>query len=312
MLGSWLLTLTVSAALLLVPALVGLLGVRRHNHVAETAGATRRARVAVAGTLVGLAALGSAALFGAGAGPASLVAVVVTAALLLCAGRWHSWAVRGVVVGALLVVAVVGFLGWLLNRTLVSPAPAPSLLTAGIAWLVLLFGLTRAQLPVRDSLAALAVRDADEVPHGPGRRGPALSLAALVAAGAVAVAVTGSGGPGEAPDAPPSQAGHSGEPDPTASATSGPGAASGSAGTRPYPGPNGGTRAGRRSPGAGEGSTTGTPEDGTDAPVVTTAAPSPTGSATPDPLDPTKTPGYIKNGDKRPTDVPSPGGPHLP
>ena len=52
MLDSVLLLLTVSAVILLVPAFVGLLGVEKHRHLAQSEDSGRWARVAVAATAV--------------------------------------------------------------------------------------------------------------------------------------------------------------------------------------------------------------------------------------------------------------------
>ena len=127
-----LLLLTVSAVILLVPAFVGLLGVEKHRHLAQSEDSGRWARVAVAATVVGLAALATAAVLGADAVPALAVAVVLSVSVLVWAPLSRSWAVRGVVVWALLVMAVLGFMAWLAQQIWVSSlSPAER---RGLGW----------------------------------------------------------------------------------------------------------------------------------------------------------------------------------
>jgi hypothetical protein len=117
-----------------VPALVALLRVGQHAHVAEADRSTRLARLVVAATLVGLAALAPAAVAGAGPVVASVTAVVLAGSVLAWAQVGRAWAVRGVVTWALLSAAAVGFLGWLAHGMLVSPLSTTELTVGAAAW----------------------------------------------------------------------------------------------------------------------------------------------------------------------------------
>jgi hypothetical protein len=315
-LDSLFLALTATALVLLVPASLALRRTGRHARVAEPAGSTRRVRVVAAAGLLGLAALGVSALIGSGPAPAVVVAGVVAGTVGLNYRLHRSWAVRGLVAWTLVVLAGVGLASWLLHRTLLSPASAPALMTAGLAWLVLLYGLVSLRTPIRRRIEVLAVRDAGATPERAGLRGPMVrAAAALVAAGLVAT-VTAPGLPSE-PDRAPSQAGRTSTPQPTdspwpsttptegARATSPSGTTRSSAGSRGSPdSPDG--------PEVAE--TTAVPTSTTGVP--TSSAPPSTAEATStaDPVQATKTPGYIKNSAKRPSGVPlpSPGGPSQP
>lgn len=186
-----LLLLTVSAVILLVPAFVGLLGVEKHRHLAQSEDSGRRARVAVAATLVGLAALATAAVLGADAVPALAVAVVLAVSVLVWAPLSRSWAVRGVVVWALLVMAVLGFMAWFAQQIWVSSLSTAERVVSVAGWLLLLLAVTRVQHYVRPVIGAQAglVPGEAVAQHIPILR-PVLSLVALLAASGVVVAVT--------------------------------------------------------------------------------------------------------------------------
>ncbi|HSJ19157.1 MAG TPA: hypothetical protein VK964_01160 [Nocardioidaceae bacterium] len=320
MLDSLFLALTACAVALLVPASLALRRTGRHAHVAAPADSTRRVRVVVAATLLGLAALGVAALVGAGPAPALAAAGVVAGALGLNDRLHRSWAVRGLVVWTLVVVAGVGLVSWLLHRTLVSPASAPALMVAGVAWLVLLYVLARLRAPIRTRVEELAVRDAPSTPVDAGPGGPLVrAAAALVAAGLVG-AVTVPERP-SVPDRAPSQAGRTSTPLPShspSSSTAPPGGAttSGSdAGTPSDAGPT--LPAGdAEEPAEGPGATEATAEatTGTAAPDSPAAVSTADESETAHPAQATKTPGYVKNSAKRPSGapLPTPGGPSEP
>jgi hypothetical protein len=204
-LGSALALLAVTAAALLIPAVVGLLGVERHRHLAETEDTTRRLRLVLAATLVGLASLLVVALLGGGVPTAALIAVVLAGSVLVWAPLTRSWAVRGVVVWALLVSGGVGLMGWLAHSLATSSPSAASWLLGGAGWLLLLLTLARVQRPVRAAIAGQAglLPTASTSPTPLLR--PAVSLAALLAASGVVVAVaSGNGSPvqeGRAPEA---------------------------------------------------------------------------------------------------------------
>jgi hypothetical protein len=183
--------LTVSAAVLLVPAFAALLGVERHRHLAQSEDSTRRARVAVAATLVGLAALATTALLDADPVPALAVAVVLAISVLVWSPLSRSWAVRGVVVWALLVSGVLGFMAWLAQQIWVTTLSAGERLVSVAGWLLLLLAITRVQHYVRPVIGAQAglVPGEAVAQHIPILR-PVLSLVALLAASGVVVAVT--------------------------------------------------------------------------------------------------------------------------
>jgi hypothetical protein len=319
-LDSLFLALTASAVALLVPASLTLRRTGRHAHVAEPGDPTRRARVVVAATLLGLAALGVSALIGAGPVPALVAAGVVAGAVGLNDRLHRSWAVRGLVVWTLVVVAGVGLVSWLLHRTLVSPASAPALMIAGVAWLVLLYVLVSLRAPIRTRVEALAVRDAPSTPADSGPGGPLVrAAAALVAAGLVG-AVTVPALP-SVPDRAPSQAGRTSTPLPSDSPSSSTTPSGGSTTSSPDAAtasdagptlPAGG--ADEPADGSGATDTTGDAASGTAAPRSSAAPSTADASATAHPAQATKTPGYVKNSAKRPSGVPlpTPGGPSQP
>jgi hypothetical protein len=210
-LGSVLVLLAVTAAVLLVPALVGLLGVERHRHLAETEDTTRRLRLVLAATLVGLASLLVVALAGGGTLAAAVVAVVLAGSVLVWAPLTRTWAVRGVVVWALLVSGAAGFMGWFAYTLATSSPSVPEWLLGGGAWLMLLLWLARLQRSVRRLIAGRSGLVADAATrHTPLLR-PAVSLAALLATSGVVVALaSGNGGPAE--EGRPPQAGLPGTP----------------------------------------------------------------------------------------------------
>jgi hypothetical protein len=195
-LGSSLALLAVTAAVLLVPALIGLLGVERHRHLAEAEDTTRRLRLVLAATLVGIAALLVVALAGGEALVAAVVAVALAGSVLVWAPLTRAWAVRGVVVWALLVSGAAGFMGWFAHTLATSqPSVGPGLLAGGV-WLLLVVVLARLQPYVRAGLAGRAgLRPGASAAPTPLLR-PAVSLAALLAAsGAVVAVASGNGGP---------------------------------------------------------------------------------------------------------------------
>jgi hypothetical protein len=315
------LALTATAVVLLVPASLALRRTGRHAHVAELGGSTRRVRVVAAATLLGLAALAVNALIGSGPAPAVVVAGVVAGAVGLNDRLHRSWTVRGLVAWTLVAVAGVGLVGWLLHRTLVSPASAPALMTAGVAWLVLLYVLVSLRAPLRARVERMAVRDAGAAPEVAGPRGPLVrAAAALVAAGLVA-AVTAPERASE-PDRVPSQAGRTSTPLPTDSSSSSTTPPGGTTTTTPAGAAKSGAGSAPRPAGGVEHPDDESGARGTTPRTTSTAAvPAPSGtpstaeaSSTADPVQATKTPGYVKNSAKRPPGVPSPtpGGPSQP
>jgi hypothetical protein len=195
-LGSVLALLAVTAAALLVPALVGLMGVERHRHLAEAEDTTRRLRLVLAAILVGLASLIVVAQVGGDPLTAALIAVVLAGSVLVWAPLTRSWAVRGVVVWAILVSGAVGLLGWLAHSLAASSPSAAAWLLGGTLWLLLLLALARLQRYARAAIAGQAglLPGASATPTPLLR--PAVSLAALLAASGVVVAIaSGNGGP---------------------------------------------------------------------------------------------------------------------
>lgn len=190
MLESVLWLLTISAVVLLVPAFAALLGVERRRHVAPAEDSSRRVRLVVAATFVGLAGLAVAALLDAEPLEALIVAAVLGGSVLAWAPLSTSWAVRGVVMWALLVDAAVALIGWLVQQLADTSMDAAQLVVAGAVGLLLLVVLARGQQYARNLIGAQAglIAGAGRG-HIPILR-PLVSLAALLAAGSVVVAVT--------------------------------------------------------------------------------------------------------------------------
>jgi len=188
----WLLTLT--AVVLLVPAFAALLGVERRRHVAPAEDSTRRQRLVGAAIIVALGALAVAALLNADPVPATVVAVVLAGSVLAWAPLSSSWAVRGVVMWALLVTGAIGFIGSLVQQLVASSMSLTEVLVTGGVGVVLLFALARGQRYVREGITAQAglQTGSEGRPPVPVLR-PLVSLAALLAASGVVVAVTNNG-----------------------------------------------------------------------------------------------------------------------
>ncbi len=216
----WLLTMT--AVVLLVPAFAALLGVERHRHLAPSEDTSRRVRLVVAATLVGLAALGVSALLDAEPLTAVVVAVVLAGSVLAWAQMSSTWAVRGVVMWALLVTGAVAFLAWLTQQMVASDMDTAQLVVAAASGLLLVLVLSRGQRYVRESIGAHAGLQA-----GSGRAPlpvlrPLGTLVALLAAGGVVVAVAedGPGTQGSGPQAGTSATGAVTEGSPSGGSTS--------------------------------------------------------------------------------------------
>lgn len=188
----WLLTLT--AVVLLVPAFAALLGVERRRHVAPAEDSTRRQRLVLAAIIVALGALAVAALLNADPVPATVVAVVLAGSVLAWAPLSSSWAVRGVVMWALLVTGAVGFIGSLVQQLVASSMSLTEVLVTSGVGVVLLFALARGQRYVREGITAQAGLQTgfEGRPPVPVLR-PLVSLAVLLAASGVVVAVTNNG-----------------------------------------------------------------------------------------------------------------------
>jgi hypothetical protein len=175
-------------------------------------------RLVVAATLVGLATLAIVAVLAAAevldVSPlaASVVALVLAGSVLVWAPLRSTWAVRGVVLWALLITGAVGLMTWVLDRILSSSLDVAGLTLSGAGWLLLLLSIGVVLRHARDWIAARAGLgvEAPEGQHLAVLR-PVLSLAALLAASGVVVAVTNDDtGPGQGPSpqaAPPGPSG---------------------------------------------------------------------------------------------------------
>lgn len=305
MLGSLLSTLTVSALVLLVPASVGLLTMGRHAHVAVVDASTRRVRLVVAATVVGLGALGVSALMGVGPFPGLLVGSLLAGSVLAWSRRLRTWEIRGIVAWAMSSTGVVAFVGWVAERIASTSVTAVDRVVGGAAWLVLLFAVVRLGSFARGRLAGLAVRGEalDEQPERTGLPLPA--TLALVASAGVVAAVAGGPWPGHAPS--PVAGTSSGAADGT-SRSGGPSPEATMVATRSASGAAGSPTATATSGASGGAGPTGEPGDPT---TTTSATPTdvqgPTVSSTPESSQGTKTPGYEKDNPNRPSHASTPG-----
>jgi len=311
-LGSLLSTLTVSALVLLVPASVGLLTMGRHAHVAVVDASTRRARLVVAATVVGLGALGVSALMGVGPFPALLVVSLLAGSVLAWSRRLRTWEIRGIVAWAMSSTGVVAFAGWIAERIATTSVTADDRVIGGAAWFVLLFAVVRLGSYARGRFAGLAVRgeDRDEQAERAGLPVPA-ALAFVASAGVVA-AVAGGTWPGHVPSPVAGTSSgssdgttRSGRPSPEATmvATR---SASGAEGSPTTPATSGTSGA------AGPTGVAGTPRGEPGDPTTTSSATptdvqTPSVSSTPESSQATKTPGYAKENPNRPSHAPTPG-----
>lgn len=298
--GSLLPMLTTATAVLLVPASAALLGAGQHAHMAPVTESARRARLGWAASLVGLGGLGTTVLLGADAATGSLVAVLLVGALLVWWRLTRSWAVRGVVVWALLVAGAVGLLGWLAERLVASSSSVAGMVAGSAGWLVLALAFARLLGHVRERIARRAQRHGSGSSEStPARRLPWLPSVLALAGATLVVAVVGGGiGGGEH-----SEAGRtSGErPTSTPSADRSTTSGSGSRSSRDAS-PDGPRRARRTAVPAGAGSSA-VPRPSTTAPA-TSEAPAPAAPASP---QTSKTPGYEKDHPNRPDHAGSPG-----
>jgi hypothetical protein len=289
--------LTISAAVLLVPAIVGLLSVGRHAHMAAVETSTRRARLVRSAALVCLGSLATGAALGA---ERVVVALVTTFLTLSVLARWRfepSWAVRGVLVWSLLASGTFGLLAWLAQRIVGSSSSASGLGVGSAAWLVLLLAAWRTRGYVRELVASRAVRDATRTPEATPRPLPWLVVTLLAGGVALGSALT-LPVPSQVPA--PSRAEHLSSDRSTRPASTSPSGASPSADGRTtqgssHGGPSRADRAVQQQstsrPGQGAGRADGGPP-ASPSPVPTTA---------------TKTPGYAKDHPNRPEGAPSPG-----
>src|SRR5512139_88221 len=304
MLGSLFLTLAVSAVVPLVLASVALPPAGRHALVAVSGASTRRVRLAAAAVGVALCGLGTAALLGAGPVLAMAVAVVLAGSMLAWSGLdGGSWAVRGVVVWALVVTVAAGLLGWVGHRVLDSTSTVGTAV-GGVAWVVLLLSMTRLGRYACERIGERARREVSDRAEGQPR--PLAAALALLAASGAAVAVIA-----VPADSPSAQAGRGGAGD--GAGLSKTGATEGSTGPHPSTGagsatptPAPGRTANRRGERPAMSGQTADPSGFTST-APTLSSPSPTGPSAQGPTDPDKTPGYLKDKPNRPDKAPSPG-----
>jgi len=307
-LGSLLSTLTVSALVLLVPASVGLLTMGRHAHVAVVDASTRRVRLVVAATLVGLGALGVSALMGVGPFPALLVGSLLAGSVLAWSRRLRTWEIRGIVAWAMSSTGVVAFVGWIAERIVTTSVTALDRVVGGAAWLVLLFAVVRLASFARGRLEGLAVRGeaSDEQPERAGLPVPA--TLALVASAGVVAAVAGGPWPGHAPS--PVAGTSSGDSDGT-SRSGPPSPEATMVATRSASGAAGSPTATATSGASGAARPTGVTGEAGDPTTTTSATPTdvqgPTVSSAPESSQGTKTPGYAKDNSNRPSHAATPG-----
>ncbi|MGH3364811.1 MAG: hypothetical protein ACRDOW_08780 [Nocardioidaceae bacterium] len=308
MLGSLLSTLTVSALVLLVPASVGLLTMGRHAHVAVVDASTRRVRLVMAATLIGLGALGVSALMGVGPFPALLVGSLLAGSVLAWSRRLRTWEIRGIVAWAMSSTGVVALVGWIAERIATTSVTVVDRVVGGAAWLVLLFAVVRLGSFARGRLAGLAVRGeaSDEQPERAGLPVPA--TLALVASAGVVAAVAGGPWPGHAPS--PVAGTSSGASDGT-SRSGPPSPEATMVATRSASGAAGSPTATATSGAAGGAGPTGVTGEPGDPTTTTSATPTdvqgPTVSSAPESSQGTKTPGYAKDNPNRPSHASTPG-----
>ena len=318
MLGSLLLTLAVSSAGLLVPAALSLLGLRRHQHMAAAESRVRRLRLVAVAVFVTTVGVLCARALGAGVVVAVLNGLVLGGSVVACARGAAAWAVRGVVAWALLVTAVLGFLGWLADRLVGGSASGTPVALGAAGWLIAALAVKRGAPYARARVAARARRDGHDAAGLDARKRPALSLLAAPVGLTVALAVTFSSAsaPGDGSAEADRRGGH----------TAGPS-------DRPADGsPNDAPKRARDAgaglnPGAGGSGTTGSSHrsgsaagSGSPARANASASPSGSGGGAPSAADgsgPGKaspTPGYAKDKPNRPSHAPSPGSGrgHLP
>lgn len=325
MLGTWLWWLTATATVLLVPVLVALLRVDRRAHKAPRRGPERRIALVAGTSLVAVAALPVAALLGADAPGAGLVAVVLGVSVLGSARGRDRWAVRGIVARGLLLAGAVAALVWFGHVVLARPTSATAGPALGGLWGLTTWGAFRLRRPVERWLGARAGESAGEaaVVAFPGgllvrRTGIALAVFILPAA-----AIAG-GRPAPEPVPPASGAGsEDAEPPGTVRGTgaTGEGSSPSSSGVPGTP-----VRTAEGLPPTGSLSRAATPRpretvsSTLPSPTVTgtvlpSQSPSPTSGGLPSLLplptgspEASKTPGYAKEKPNRPSDAPSPGG----
>lgn len=303
MLSSLLLMLTTSAAVLLVPASVGLLSAGRHAHMATVDGSTRRTRLFAASALVCLGSFGSTSLFGVAPVPAAAVATVMAGSVLAWWRLARSWAVRGVLVWSLAVAGTVGLVGWAAEHVLSSAGTKAELVTGVSGWFLLVLAAARLGSDVWKRIAERALRRPPTQDEGSARPVPRLAPVLAVAGLAIAVAASGTGLGEEShpPGGGRTSADQSGKPsggEPSPERASGPD-------RRP-------TRSQSRESGRPRGTSTTAAESSSDAagpapsPVAPARPPEPSAPAA-QPSRPSKTPGYAKDKPDHPTQAASPG-----
>lgn len=345
MLGSWLSVLTVTATVLLVPALAALHRVDRHAHKAPPRGLERRVGLVAAVTLVAVGALLVAALLGTGALGALLVAAVLGGSVVAAAPGRDGWAVRGIVTRGVLTTAAVAALLWIGYHVLSPSGSALGGPLLGSLWGLAAWGAVQLRRPVESRLAARAALD-DAAPGmspagasaGAGEAGTSgemtassrrpvprrtgVALAALVVPAAAYGLVAGGRAP--EPEPPASRAGAESSPAPTEAPRTGPASvspsASGSGAAAAPSRPSGRhtpsgtpTRHGTPEPHGEPSSTAPGPSEATTT-AAPSASPSPSGGGLPTAIpvptvwpEESKTPGYAKEKPNRPSGAPSPG-----
>ncbi len=317
--GSLLSLLVTTAAVLLVPAYAGVLRLQRHAHRAGADRSSQRQRLAIAASLVALAALGVSAVLGAGAIDAAMTSAVLAGSVLAWGSLLGSWAIRGVVVWGLTVAAALSSLAWVLHRLVVASLSPTETALGAAAWLALVGVLTRERATVQGWVGARSALAGVVAPREPARRPPhaVLAVAAVAAAGCLATVTLVGSEP--ASQGVPGPAGRTTSPGGADTATSSPARPS-SAMVRRSPGGSMTGRAGSEGAGTPDtldpSSLRGLPLPSSDV-LASAGAVTPTGRVTPGVSSSptaTKTPGYLKDKLHRPSDGPSrgPGDPISP
>lgn len=295
--GSLLLSVALSATVLLVPVALGLLRIHRPSHAAPRAAAMRR-HVGLPAAAVGLGGAVCAGALGAGLPGAGVAGLVLASAVVVQAWRSATWLMLGVATWALLVTGTAAFLAWLALQVL-DVGGMTATFGGGLAWLLLAVAVARVRPHARRAVARSARREplpADE----PATTPPVGWL--VTGAASISLVLAFGVGAALAPDEQPSRAAE--EDAPVGDRQGGPStvtspSASASPG-RPSP-----TAGGTPGPGASRDEHS-TPEP---EPVTDPTGPqeTPGDTASPEPTEPTKTPGYEKEKPNRPSDAPTPG-----
>lgn len=303
MLSTLLLMLTTSAAVLLVPASVGLLSAGRHAHMAAVDDSTRRTRLVAASVLVCLGSFGTTTLLGVAPVPAAAIATVMAGSVLAWWRLARSWAVRGVLVWSLVVAGTVGLVGWAAEHVVSAAGTEAELVSGVCGWFLLVLAVARLGSDVWKRIAERALRRPPTPEEGSPRPAPRLAPILAVAGLAIAVAASGTGlgeesRPSEGERTFSDQRGKRFGGEPSPQHVSGPDLRRTRSQSRESGGPKG-----TSSTAADSSSHAAAPAP---SPAAPSRAPEPSAPAA-HPRRPPKTPGYAKDRPDHPTQAASPG-----